>query len=84
MEECNYPLFFFKIMTFLGISSKWKNLFCLSIQLGILTLTSDSEEALKKGLRIIVIYHGEITKEFQNGEAIEKYILRVAIGLPKN
>jgi ribose transport system ATP-binding protein len=48
--------------------------------IGILMLTSDYQEAVEMGHRIIVLYHGSIVKEYKRGEATEQDILRTAIG----
>ncbi len=48
--------------------------------IGILMLTSDYQEALEMGHRVVVLYHGTIVKEFKRGEAREEDILRAAIG----
>jgi ABC-type sugar transport system ATPase subunit len=52
--------------------------------IGILMLTSDYNEALEMGHRVIVLYRGEIVREFKRGEATEEDILRTAIGATKN
>lgn len=52
--------------------------------IGILMLTSDYNEALEIGHRTIVMYRGEIVREFMRGEATEEDILRSAIGAAKN
>ncbi|MGA2545520.1 MAG: sugar ABC transporter ATP-binding protein [Rectinemataceae bacterium] len=52
--------------------------------IGILMLTSDYNEALEMGHRVIVMYRGEIVREFSRGEATEEDILRTAIGAAKN
>jgi ribose transport system ATP-binding protein len=52
--------------------------------IGILMLTSDYNEALEMGHRVIVLYRGEIAREFARGEATEEDILRAAIGAGKN
>ena len=52
--------------------------------IGILMLTSDYNEALEMGHRVIVLYRGQIAKEFKRGEATEEDILRTAIGAVKN
>jgi len=52
--------------------------------IGILMLTSDYNEALEMGHRVIVMYRGEIVREFRRGEATEEDILRTAIGAAKN
>ena len=52
--------------------------------IGILMLTSDYNEALEMGHRVIVLYRGQIAREFQRGEATEEDILRTAIGAAKN
>jgi len=49
--------------------------------IGILMLTSDYQEALEMGHRVVVLYHGRIVKEFKRGEAKEEDILRAAIGV---
>ena len=51
--------------------------------IGILMLTSDYNEALEMGHRVIVLYRGEIAREFARGEATEEDILRTAIGAAK-
>ena len=51
--------------------------------IGILMLTSDYNEALEMGHRVIVLYRGEIAREFARGEATEEDILRTAIGAGK-
>jgi ribose transport system ATP-binding protein len=51
--------------------------------IGILMLTSDYNEALEMGHRVIVMYRGEIVREFKRGEATEEDILRTAIGAAK-
>jgi ribose transport system ATP-binding protein len=52
--------------------------------IGILMLTSDYNEALEMGHRVLVLYRGRIVKEFQRGEATEEDILRTAIGAGRN
>ncbi len=52
--------------------------------IGILMLTSDYNEALEMGHRVIVLYRGEIAREFRRGEATEEDILRTAIGAAKS
>lgn len=52
--------------------------------IGILMLTSDYNEALEMGHRVIVLYRGQIAREFNRGEATEEDILRTAIGAAKN
>jgi ribose transport system ATP-binding protein len=52
--------------------------------IGILMLTSDYNEALEMGHRVLVLYHGQIVKEFQRGDATEEDILRTAIGAGRN
>jgi ribose transport system ATP-binding protein len=52
--------------------------------IGILMLTSDYNEALEMGHRVIVMYRGQIAREFSRGEATEEDILRTAIGAGKN
>jgi len=52
--------------------------------IGILMLTSDYNEALEMGHRVIVLYRGQIAREFARGEATEEDILRTAIGAAKN
>jgi ribose transport system ATP-binding protein len=52
--------------------------------IGILMLTSDYNEALEMGHRVLVLYRGQIVKEFQRGEATEEDILRTAIGAGRN
>ena len=47
---------------------------------GILLLTSDYEEALEMGHRVIVLHRGRVAREFARGEASEEDILRVAVG----
>ena len=48
--------------------------------IGILMLTSDYNEALEMGHRVLVLYRGRIVREFGRGEATEEQILRAAIG----
>jgi ribose transport system ATP-binding protein len=48
--------------------------------IGILMLTSDYQEALEMGHRVIVLYRGRIAREFSRGGASEEDILRAAIG----
>ncbi len=48
--------------------------------IGILMLTSDYNEALEMGHRVVVLYRGRIAREFRRGEATEEQILRTAIG----
>jgi ribose transport system ATP-binding protein len=52
--------------------------------IGILMLTSDYNEALEMGHRVLVLYRGQIVREFRRGEAAEEDILRAAIGAGKN
>ncbi len=52
--------------------------------IGILMLTSDYNEALEMGHRVVVMYRGQIVREFSRGEATEEDILRTAIGAVKN
>jgi ribose transport system ATP-binding protein len=52
--------------------------------IGILMLTSDYNEALELGHRVIVLYRGQIAREFARGEATEEDILRTAIGAAKS
>ena len=52
--------------------------------IGILMLTSDYNEALEMGHRVLVLYRGQIVKEYQRGEASEEDILRTAIGAGRN
>ncbi len=52
--------------------------------IGILMLTSDYNEALEMGHRVIVLYRGQIAREFRRGEATEEDILRTAIGAKNN
>jgi ABC-type sugar transport system ATPase subunit len=52
--------------------------------IGILMLTSDYNEALEMGHRVVVMYRGQIAREFGRGEATEEDILRTAIGAGKN
>jgi ribose transport system ATP-binding protein len=52
--------------------------------IGILMLTSDYNEALEMGHRVIVLYRGEIAREFGRGEATEEDVLRTAIGAARN
>jgi ribose transport system ATP-binding protein len=52
--------------------------------IGILMLTSDYLEALEMGHRVLVLYRGQIVKEYQRGEASEEDILRTAIGAGRN
>jgi ribose transport system ATP-binding protein len=52
--------------------------------IGILMLTSDYLEALEMGHRVLVLYRGQIVKEYQRGEATEEDILRTAIGAGRN
>lgn len=48
--------------------------------IGILMLTSDTNEAVAMSHRVIVLYRGEVLKEFKRGEATEEEILKAAIG----
>ena len=48
--------------------------------IGILMLTSDINEAVMMGHRVIVLYRGRIIKEYSRGEAAEEEVLRTAIG----
>ncbi len=48
--------------------------------IAILMLTSDYNEALEMGHRVLVLYRGQIVKEFLRGQATEEDILRTAIG----
>jgi ribose transport system ATP-binding protein len=48
--------------------------------IGILMLTSDYNEAREMGHRVLVLYRGQIVREFQRGEATEEEILKAAIG----
>jgi len=48
--------------------------------IGILMLTSDYNEALEMGHRVLVLYRGRIVREYARGEASEEDILRTAIG----
>ena len=48
--------------------------------IGILMLTSDTNEAVAMSHRVIVLYRGEVLKEFRRGEATEEEILKAAIG----
>jgi ABC-type uncharacterized transport system ATPase component len=43
-------------------------------------LTSDINEAVMMGHRIIVLFHGKIIREYKRGEAAEEDVLRTAIG----
>jgi ribose transport system ATP-binding protein len=52
----------------------------LSRGVGILLLTSDYEEALEMGHRVLVLHRGRVAREFARGEATEEDILRVAVG----
>ena len=52
--------------------------------IGILMLTSDYLEALEMGHRVLVLYRGQIVKEYRRGEATEEDILRTAIGAGRN
>jgi ribose transport system ATP-binding protein len=52
--------------------------------IGILMLTSDYNEALEMGHRVVVLYRGQIVREFKRGEATEEEILRTAVGATKN
>jgi ABC-type sugar transport system ATPase subunit len=52
--------------------------------IGILMLTSDYNEALEMGHRVLVLYRGQIVKEFRRGQATEEDILRTAIGAGRN
>ncbi len=52
--------------------------------IGILILTSDYNEALEMGHRVLVLYRGQIVREFARGEATEEDILRAAIGAGRN
>jgi ribose transport system ATP-binding protein len=47
-------------------------------------LTSDYKEALEMGHRVLVLYRGQIVKEYRRGEASEEDILRTAIGAGRN
>jgi ribose transport system ATP-binding protein len=47
---------------------------------GVLILTSDYEEALEMGHRVIVLHRGRVAKEFARGIASEEDILKVAVG----
>jgi ribose transport system ATP-binding protein len=47
---------------------------------GIVMFTSDYQEALQMGHRVIVLHRGAICGEFMRGDASEEDILRVAIG----
>jgi ribose transport system ATP-binding protein len=48
--------------------------------ISIIVFTSDYQEALMLGNRVIVLHRGAIYREFAQGEATEEDILRVAIG----
>lgn len=48
--------------------------------IGILMLTSDINEAVMMGHRVIVLFHGKIIREYKRGEAAEEDVLRTAIG----
>ncbi len=52
--------------------------------IGILMLTSDYNEALEMSHRVLVLYRGQIVREFRRGEAKEEEILRAAIGAGNN
>ncbi len=52
----------------------------LAQDVGILFLTSDFEEALEMGPRIVVLHRGTIAAEFARNTTTEEDILRVAIG----
>jgi ribose transport system ATP-binding protein len=52
--------------------------------IAILMLTSDYNEALEMGHRVLVVYRGQIVREFRRGEATEEEILRAAIGAGRN
>ena len=54
----------------------------LSRGVGVLLLTSDYEEALEMGHRVIVLHRGRVAKEFTRGAATEEDILKVAVGAP--
>lgn len=51
--------------------------------IGILMLTSDINEAVEMGHRVIVLFHGKVVREYRRGEATEEDILRTAIGADK-
>jgi ribose transport system ATP-binding protein len=51
--------------------------------ISIIVFTSDYQEALTLGNRVIVLHRGAIYREFAQGEATEEDILRVAIGEKK-
>jgi ribose transport system ATP-binding protein len=48
--------------------------------ISIVVFTSDYQEALMLGNRVIVLHRGAVLREFAQGEATEEDILRVAIG----
>lgn len=48
--------------------------------IGILMLTSDINEAVEMGHRVLVLFRGEVVREYRRGEATEEDILRTAIG----
>jgi ribose transport system ATP-binding protein len=52
----------------------------LQEKVGIVMFTSDYQEALHLGHRVIVLHRGAICGEFRRGDASEEDILRVAIG----
>ncbi len=52
----------------------------LQEDVGIVMFTSDYQEALQMGHRVIVLHRGAICGEFMRGGASEEDILRVAIG----
>ena len=56
----------------------------LQEDVGIVMFTSDYEEALHMGHRVIVLHRGAICGEFRRGDASEEDILRVAIGERKS
>jgi ribose transport system ATP-binding protein len=51
--------------------------------MGILMLTSDYQEALEMGHRVIVLHRGQVAREFERGAVTEEEILRTAIGAEK-
>jgi len=52
----------------------------LQEDVSIVMFTSDYQEALQMGNRVIVLHRGAICGEFARGDATEEHILRVAIG----
>ncbi|MFP4564211.1 MAG: sugar ABC transporter ATP-binding protein [Spirochaetia bacterium] len=51
--------------------------------IGILMLTSDINEAVEMGHRVLVLFRGRVVREYKRGEATEEDILRAAIGADK-